>query len=331
MGNSTTSLQDILDTFAVAGDVSPLSSPGSYGPKVAIALANDTLADILSERFNFRWNSALAPSFYTNSYQQDYPGIGLTDVEWLESFQWIDINNTSIPKPISRIGETFVVRQLDRVSLSVTESGRPTHLAWMYNGQMSYGAWPGAQQVYTAPVGTGPTVQNGPTAILDANGNILVLTTFGTTGATAPVLAANASEKATVQDGSCVWTVASPDSKGFRLYPLPGGTGPVFQMQVRYQRTPARLRNVTDLLNPLPDSFVQYFRRGYKAHAAGSSPDPRVTAQFPMLRAQWLQEMEQAARQGDREASAYGLMAASYPMDSPYPGLRNPQDPAQPY
>jgi hypothetical protein len=333
VGNSTTSIQDILDTLATMGDASPQSSPGGYGPKVSIQLANDTMADLLSERFNWKFNSANAPAFFTNSYQQDYPQIGLTNVDWLELFQWIDINNTSLPKPISWPGCTFTVRSLPQCSLNVGSGycGRPTEVCWMYNSQLAYGLWPGAGSVYRPLIGTNPTAQNGAMAFIDKNGNILVLTTFGTTGAMAPFAAPNATEGTTVTDNTVVWTVASPNSQGFRLWPLPGATGPVYQINVKYQMIAPKLTALQSLINPVPDNYSQHFRRGFKAHALEYSPDPNIRETSAQAREAWLAGMVDAAKQGDREMDAYGLVPASYPMDSPYPRLRNPRDPGQPY
>jgi hypothetical protein len=338
VGNSTISVQDIIDRVAVAGDTSPQANPGAYGAKVCLALANNTMSDLLSERFNWKWNSKNAQPFYTNSFQQDYPQVGLTDVEWLEMFQWIDINNTALPKPISRASDTQVVRDLPRQSLWAAQCGWPTQLCWMYNKDLSYGVWPGANVTYGALItAAGQVSQNPPMAILDANGNILVLTTPNpastwVTGSTAPVLAANSAEGMTVADGSCVWTVAGPLSQGWRVWPLPGATGPVYQMQVKYQTIPTRFTALNNLLSPIPDNYSQYFERGFEAYCMSKSPDPNVRARFDKALDLWLSNMAQAAKQGDKEQSAYGLVPGSFPMDWAYPGgLRNPKNPATPY
>jgi hypothetical protein len=266
--------------------------------------------------------------------------IGLVDVDWLEIFQWVDINNTSIPKPISLPNQTYCVRSLPQVSMGQGSYGWPGQLAWDYNKNLSYGIWPGAGVIYYPLVRTGNVAkQNGPMAILDGNGNILVLTTPGATGSvaaatgpTAPLAARNAAEGTLVGDGGCVWTVAGPMSQGFRVWPLPGATAPSYQVQARYQMIASRFVNMQSLLNPVPDNYSQYFRRGFKAHCLGASPDPKLSAQFAQARAMWLQELVAAAKQGDREQDFYGLVPASYPMDAVYGGgLRNPRDPSQPY
>ena len=348
MGNSTTSVQDIIDTIAsTGGDLSPQANPGNYGTKLSLRIANDVMADLLSgaqgpetawtNRFNWKWNSKLAAVFYTNTYQQDYPQIGLVDVDWLEIFQWVDINNTSIPKPISRPQDTYCVRSLPRLSLGMTTYGWPSQLSWDYNKNLSYGTWPGANKVYYPLVSASNVAQqNGPMAILDANGNILVLTTpsptgTGTTGNTAPLAAVNAAEGVTVTDGTCVWTVAGPNSQGFRVWPLPGATGPVYQIQVRYQMIAPKLTTLQSLINPVPDNYSMYFRRGFIAHSLAAAVDPKLQAQGRAARGEWLQDLAAAARQGDREQVFYGLVPASFPMDSPNSGMRNPRDPGQPY
>lgn len=296
------------------------------------------MSDLLSNRFNWKWNSKNAQPFYTNSFQQDYPQIGLVDVEWLEFMCWIDINNTALPKPISPASSTQVVRDLPRASNWASQGSWPTSLCWMYNKDLSYGVWPGPNATYGALItNAGQIAQNPPMAILDANGNILVLTTpnpalTGVTGATEAVLPANSAEGTTVNDGSCVWTVAGPNSKGWRVWPLPGATGPVYQIQVKYQVIPPRFSKLTDLISPIPDNYSQYFERGFEAYCMSKSPDPNVRARFDKALELWLSNMAQAAKQGDKEQSAYGLVPGSFPMDYAYPGgLRNPRNPATPY
>lgn len=325
MANSTTSLQSVIDYVVVKGIASPLSQASGYGTQLALTLANDVMGDIVSERYNWKWNSQVAAPFYTNSWQQDYPGIGVKNIGWGEDCDRVDINNTSIPKPLRNI--TFR-RQLSRTNWTTGPVGQ---ICWMYNNDMSYGNWAGAHQVYSPLIGTTPTAQNGAMAFIDVNGNILVLTTFGTTGSTQPAAAANAAEGTTVNDGSCVWTVASPTSQGYRVFPLPGATGPVWQMTPKYQLEPPLFTKLSQLINPIPDSYAKWFRRGYEIACKGASANPKDQEQATRLLPIWQNDMLGAAKQADKEVSAYGLMPATYPVDTVYPYLRNPQDPSEPY
>src|ERR1700683_2147170 len=113
MGNSTVSLQSVNDFVTAGGVPNPLTQPAGYGTQLALTLGNDVMADFIAERFNWKWNSQVATPFYTNSWQQDYPQIGLVNVDGREDCDRVDINNPSIPKPIRQM---TVRRQLSRTN-----------------------------------------------------------------------------------------------------------------------------------------------------------------------------------------------------------------------
>lgn len=327
MGNSTTSLQDVIDLLASMADVSPQANPGQYATNVALTIGNDTMSDLIAQRFNWKWNSALAPSFLTNSWQQDYPMTGISNIGWLEAAWWVDINNTQLPLP----SDPMEVYKDLAVASRRHGSRYPTGVCWMYNGQLNYGNWPGPASVYTPLLGTSPTIQNPPMAFIDAAGNILSLTTFGTTGATAPAAEDGAAEGTTVTDGTCVWTVCSPLTMGFRLDTMPGGTGPVFQIHVKFQMKAVKFTSIGQMIDPIPDDYAQHFRKGAKAYAYAYSSDSKTRSQYPAMRAEWLQAMEETEMQGDREPDAFMLIPATEVAPHIWSLRRNPRDPGQPY
>jgi hypothetical protein len=277
------------------------------------------------ERLNWKWNSAVAAPFYTNSWQQDYPQVGLTGVEWGEDCDRIDINNTSYPKPLDNL--TFR-KQLSRTSFANCPI---TQICWMYNQNMTWGTWPGANVTYYPLVGTNPTAQNPIMNFIDANGNYLVLTTFGTTGATAPAAAADSVEGTTVTDGSVVWTVASGLSQGWRVYGLPGATGPTFQVVPAYQMSAVEFTSLDQLLTPIPDNYARIFRQGYRSYCLRASKNPNDQAKGEREYEKWIKSMLDARKQGDKEQNSYGLLPATSPVESIYGQIRNPMDPAEPY
>ena len=175
MGNSTISVRNILDRVASKGIPTPLTIQASgYGPDLAVSMANDVMGDIIAERFNWKWNRTAAAAFYTNSFQQDYPQVGITNIGWLEDADRVDINNTAFPKPLKQL---TVRRQLSRTSQSLTPIGE---LCWMYNSQLNYGTWPGAGVTFYALV-SAQVKQNPTMSMIDKNGNLLIVTGFGTT------------------------------------------------------------------------------------------------------------------------------------------------------
>lgn len=326
MGASTVSLQAVLDHTVTQGVPSPLNHPSGYGTQLAIDIGDDVMSDLISERFNWKWNRHLAPSIYTNSWQQDYPVPGLNnDLGWLENADRIDINNSSNPKPL-----TTITARKDIPATSFCR-GPVTDICWLFNSELKLGSWPGANVTYYPLVtGGNPVQQNSPMGI-NIGGTILALTSFGTTGATIPAVPPNAAEGATIQDGSCVWTVCAPTSRGFRVWPLPGATGPVWQIVPRYQALPPTFSTLQQMIDPIPDDQAGHFRKGYKAYALGASPNPADQGRFQPAHQLWISTLLEIKKEADKELNMYGLVPASWPVDGIYPGWRNPRDPSQPY
>jgi hypothetical protein len=329
MGNSTRPLQDVIDQIAPIGDISPLAMPSGYGPTMAMKIGNKAMRGLIAKRFNWKWNRKLGKPFLTNSWQQDYPQIGLSDVAWLEDGFWVDINNTVVPKPQDRI---YVNRDLPSVA-QVFVTTPVTNLNWDYNQNLQYGAWPGAGKVYAPLLGATISPQNGPMAIVDANGNILTLTGFGTTGNAAPSLPAASTEGTTVTDGTATWTCCNPLGQGWRVYPLPPSSGPVYQINPTYQLRPPTFTDLGQMLDPIPDDYSQWFEVGYKAFAMEYSTDPQKRNDAEREQFKWLAAMDDACKQGDKEVSGYGLIPAARPVASVFgnSGRRNPMDPLRPY
>lgn len=306
MPSSTVTLQSIVDNVSSMGEIQPVLPTGGYSTITACAIASDVMAALISQRFNFKWNRFKVPPFYTISWQQDYAqlsGSWPAQLGWIENAYWIDINNTSLPKPTWAIE---AVRDLPVTSISGNPPAKVTEFP---NNQLVQGVWPGAFQVYTNPVGALQTPTNPTTNILDANGNILILTTYGTTGATAPVATAGAPEGTMVNDGSCKWTVVDPLGTGFRLLPLPPQQGVVYQVNVVGQmKAPAAFTSLDAQINPIPDDYAVWFREGFKAFCYQNSPNPQMQALFDRKRNLWLASIDAALKQADREVDNAGFV-----------------------
>jgi hypothetical protein len=300
MGNSTVKLQDVADYVSTIGDLSTGLPVGGFTNLLAQSIANDVMTELLSERFNFKFNRMVVTPFYTNSLQQDYVGL-LTNIGWLEHAICVDINNTALPKPIQQLE---VKRDLERTSY---QYGIPAKVCWLPNDQLVQGTWPGAGQTYTNPLGATAMPNNPTTNILDKNGNILYLTTYGTTGLTAPFLAADATVGSTVNDGTCVWTKADPKAQGFRLSPLPPQQGIVFQVCIFAQARPVRFTSMAQTLDPITDDCAKYFQDGFIAIAHRHTTAPVVRARYEKLRADWIESVMQAVRQNNRESTDVGF------------------------
>jgi hypothetical protein len=273
-------------------------------------MANAVMGDLVCDRFNWKWNSSMAAAFYTNSWQQDYPQPAQAGgiIGWGEDCTATRINDTSMPKPI-QIPTPKWRKNLPSTSQSRWQIG---NLCWLYNRdlQLGLGAWPGAGVTYQPLVGTGPTAQNPLMYFVDKNGNILIVTTFGTTGSTAPFAVSAAVEGTTVADNTVIWTVVSPNSQGFRIDNLPSATAPVWQLVPVYQIDPPLFTTMQQKLDPVPDSFARFFRRGLESECLQASPNPGDMKRGQLMRAEWERALTDSKKQGDREVNAYGLMPA---------------------
>jgi hypothetical protein len=256
MGNSTTTLQDVMDSIATIGDLTTVfNSTGGWADQPAVTIGNDVMQELISVRYPWKWNRIKVPPFPLTSLQQDYAGT-LKNVGWLENSIRIDINNSTVPPPTWPV---YAVRDLE---MSNVQSGFPYQVCWFYNRDLEYGAWPGPNKAYMQPIGAQSAPENPPTNITDASGNILALTTYGTTGANAPDAGAAASIGATVNDGTCVWTVMDPDAQGFRFHPIPPTTGQVWLMRIFAQKKAPPITSLIQILDPVPDDEIKWFRDG---------------------------------------------------------------------
>jgi len=325
MGNSSVSVQSVIDNTVTQGIPSPLSHPSGYGSQLALDIANDVMSDLISERFNWKWNRHLAPPLFTNSWQQDYPYPGtVNEMAWMENADRIDINNTSNPKPL------FQITARKDIPLTSYVRGPITDVCWLYNSEMKLGTWQSQATYYPLVTGSNPVKQNPPMAILLA-GTILTLTGFGTTGIVPPTIPTGVAEGTQIPDGSCFWTVCNSTSKGFRVWPLPGATGPVWEIVPRYQNRPPAITTLDQMIDPIPDDQARNYRKGYNAYALNASPNPTDRARFQGDYSLWINSLLEIKKAADKELNVYGLIPSTFPVDEIYPGWRNPRDPSTPY
>ena len=332
MGNSTITLQQIFDSISAIGDIQTVfDATGGWADQPAITIANDVMKELLSIRFPWKWNRIRILPFPLISVQQDYATLDLKNLGWLENSLRIDINNTMVPPPTWPI---YAVRDLQ---MSNVQSGFPYQVCWFYNHDLEQGIWPGPGQVYIWPIGPQVTTPpaNPPTNIRDRRGNILVLTTYGVTGPTEPIVPlwpdntappANYPVGVTVQDGTCTWTVADPDAQGFRFYPMPPQGGQVWLVRLWGQKKAPNLVKLQQTIDPVPDDESKWFRDGCVAYAHRYSANPAVKNRYPSMKAEWIAAMEMETKKNDREDESKGffpdksVMAPSYTTDpGPYP------------
>jgi len=334
MGNSTVSIQKIVDGVSVIADLSPvLSNAGGYANEPALTIANDVIMEMLSERFPWKWNRMKLPPFYLNALQQDYvlfPDV--KNIGWLENGFTVDMSSTQVPPPAPPV---TVVRDLP-VSASYlggtgqyTSSGYP-RVCSMQNDQLEHGVWPGPGVVFTDPTGLTSTPQNRWTQIEDDEGNILVLTQYGTTGTDEPVVPSDPPDDgepypnwpigAVVEDGSCQWTVADPSAQGIRMEVPVASNANLWLMRLFAQKKAPTYTKLTQMLDPIPDDEVKWFRDGFIAYCHRYSSNPAVQARFEIKKLDWQNAMAAQARANNREDEGKGFYPAQGVMSPQYVG-----------
>ena len=326
---STITLQRILDKVLPLGDVNPvLVNVSGYQLEPFLTICTDVMTEIYSQSFPYKWNEVELPEFYTNSFQQDYAlvdsdGESFYDLEWLERGICVQMVTTANPKPW---GYVEVGRQLTQATGSFVQNPgwrNPTFVANSFpNYMLYYGTWggtdtdaslgnnPGAGSVYVSPLdSTAGQQQNPISQIRDENGNLLVVTTYGTCGSVAPVLAENAEPGTTIADGSVTWTVVDPNAIGIRILPVPSSTNAIFQFRLVGQRpapnfdteTGRGKLNLNQTLAPFPDKYEPYFRQGVIAQCYRYSSNPAVAAKFEKNWAIWVAGLKNLRELQDRE------------------------------
>lgn len=328
---STIKLQDIVDEVAVIGDLTPvLLQTGGYANRPALTIATDVMEEMLSARFPWKWNRRKIPPFILTPLQQDYAAVNIYDIGWLENGVRIDINNTQIPQPSWRM---TAVRDLE---IDNSIGGFPGQFCWFYNDLLEFNPWPGPGKKYTNPVGIGINNDNPYTCCTLTDGTILTIAEYGTTGTVEPVVPPwsgpgpqpdNYPTGVVIQDGTVQWVVCDPKAQGIRFTPRPPIGGNVWLCRLFAQRkAPPKFTSLGQYIDPIPDEYAKWFHDGFIAYAHQYSANPSVKAQFPAKRDTWINAVNGAARQGDREDESKGffpdkpIMAPSYVQDQgPYP------------
>ena len=340
---STYTLQSVYDDLIAKGDLDPGWDEAGYTVRPVINVANKAFEALCGGEgeFPWKWNQILLPLFVYNSWQQDYALIGqpgkapvngdpsLTNLAWLQDGVGVDINNPSMPKPWTRCQVGRYQPRSTSAYISNSAFRQPLcGVNFLANNVLYYGTWGAAQtgsatwgnnpqpnQVITNPLGNGSSMPSNPICqIQDASGNFLVLTQYGTTGATAPVAGSNAAAGTEIADGSCVWTVVDSYGQGVRVAPSPSQTGTVWQINLLGQAKPvlftasASLGNQT--LFPLTDDFYQRFLDGCTAECYRYSKNAKTRAQYEPAKKAWIESLVAMRKGADRERELFRIRPA---------------------
>jgi len=314
-------LQNMLDKVLPFGHVNPvLVNVSGYQLEPFISICDKVYSDIVGVPFPHKWNENLLPLFYSNSLQQDYAllnpdNTSVTNVEWLERGIVVEMTSPQSPKAW---GYVECGRELTQATGTLEQPGNwqgPTFVCnSLPNNQLYYGTWggtdsdatfgnnPGANSVYTSPIGTNGTAQNPITQIRDTNGNPQVVTTYGTCRSTQPVWpAANSAAGTQTTDGTTVWTIVDPNGTGIRILPVPSTTGVVYQFRLVAQKPAIRFSALSQTFDPFPDKYYQYFLQGIITQCFRYSTDPKIRNQFKDEYVNWKMTLNDLRAAQDRE------------------------------
>lgn len=323
---STLTLQQMLDKVLPLGDVKPvLADVAGYQLEPYVTICADVYSDIVGTPFPHPWNEIKLPQFYTNSFQQDYAlvnpdGSSFFNVEWLQRGIVVEMTSTALPKPW---GYAECGRSQTQATGSILQ---PMNWSWptftvnrMPNYMLYYGIWgagntgnssfgnnPGPGAVYTNPVVASTMNAQPITQVQDPNGNLQVVTTYGTCGNVQPNWpAANALAGTNTTDGTTVWTVVDPNGTGIRILPVPSQTGVIFQFNLVGQMPAINFNSLAQTFAPFPDKYSSYFRQGIIAQCYRYSSDPKVQAKFERNYQLWLKSLNDLRVVEDRELEEY--------------------------
>jgi hypothetical protein len=307
---STWTGQRLLDYARLFSWTTPAVGVSGSAYEPTLTFLNEILQRLLSKANPWPWNEVKFPSFLTQPYQQDYPtSVSQNSLGWLQDAVMIDINN--ITPSSQNIPPLTVVARLQQAFIP----GYPTKLCWIPNNMAVTSTWPGAGVTFQnplAPVAGGPQGggpgNNPPCAITDANGNIWVVTTYGVTGSSPVVAAANSPAGTTFNDGTVVWTVQDPNGVAIRLDRIASFGSNVFQILPNYQNKPPVITTLKQNISPIPDDLAYLVKQGFLAFCYKQVD----SAKFQQELAQWMLDIREAMGASDREDQEFGFS----PVDS---------------
>lgn len=135
---STITLQEVVQWAQTFTKLIPIIGVGGYENEPALSICNNVIQEMLSEPYNWKFNSKNAIPFKTDSLNntQDYVQ-NITDCGWLEACTRLDQDSTQQPQPIFQID---TVRNLPPSS----EVGVPKRIAFINetDASLTFRLWP---------------------------------------------------------------------------------------------------------------------------------------------------------------------------------------------
>jgi hypothetical protein len=104
----------------------------------------------------------------------------------------------------------------------------------------------------------------------------------------------------------------------------------VWEIQPVGQMRAPRFKTLSQYLNPVPDDYEWAFKAGFFAECYHRSPDAKIYARYDREYKLWLDTLDKAVRQADREMDDVGFYPGSSIMETGW-GLQASNNPSNPY
>ena len=284
---STLTLQNVVDFARANTRLIPIVGVGGLGQEPALSICNDTLQEVLSSPYAWRFNRASIPPFTTFNYQQDYYVTGAT-----VSFVSPTNNGTSggiFPIQLAPTGITVsgTTATLNTTAQHNIANGASVTIAGCvdpnFNHTFTVTAVPSNSSIqFTVPAGLSGSGAPGITNIgwLER----CVLQDYANTSPVKPLH--NIEVVATLMLESIIQPPFKIAYEGeqqpgviiFRTWPVPSSQ--IWNVFIDYQVKPPIKTSISQNWAPWPDEFGFVLRQGFLAKALVFAEDPRAQAEM---------------------------------------------------
>lgn len=326
MSQSTITVQSVLNLASAFTELMPLSGVGGYTNEPALSIVQDTMAELLSPPFAWKFNSATSNLLVTQQNRQDFQFAGAS--AWTVN-GGVGIGLAATPA-ISESGNTVTVNTLDPHNFSVGATVFMLgNTVSAYNSTFtqdgSSSSWSGGWVITAVPSATSFQFTHASSGL--GNSGASGITDMGWLENSTMV---NMNDQSAVQ---FVWylttvrtlepwsrvaiperiSVMKDDGAGIltlRVRPLPGPQP--FGITLTYQKRPPLAANLNGTWAPFPDEFAFVYRQMFLAHAFRFANSPRSEIEYQKAQL----NIGKALTQNDREQSEEFLSPAQGLMSS---------------
>lgn len=338
--SSTITLQTVINLAAAFTELIPLVGVGGYTNEPALSIANDTIQELLGEKFPWKFNRKDMPLLFTTRGKQDYLFAGasafvLTDAKGV-GIELSANNGISVAAGVVTVrtleAHRFVVGDVVYLNNVVMSPGTAANYNSVFTDNGSSSAWTGGYTVTSVPTSTTFTFaavagQNNS----DVGGAGTGITDFGWAEGATMVSPADGGSPQGVQYVSavrklqpsgyvfnpskvCVLSDLGTGVLKVRFFPLPGQS---WAVTIGYQAKAPLFTGLSQTWSPFPDEFSYVYRQMFLAQAFRFANSARSEIEYQKAQA----NIAKALGQDDREDSDEFIVPASPIGDSTFSGI----------